>query len=251
MRKLWAGTVAVIALAAALAATSQAVTAVASGDTCVANGNGTSYTLTVSLGAGSPQQDGFAVGVKGGTVTRLTIGGVPGTASTSGLPAGTDQAWLLGSPQGVAGASIALAVTTMGAAKTFTVVPWDQEHQQWFDAVPCPVSSLGVPVGSAFKVANSFAYKAPSHGWTFSVTVPSPGTINVSQAGGSRLLIAQRRTNIGHAGTVHMMVGTTAAGRSALAKSGALKVRLAVEFSPASGSKPTTKTMAVTLTTTM
>src|SRR6476659_4800238 len=105
MRKLLAGTTAAIVSTAALAAGSQAASGVATGDTCVANGTGSAYTLTISLTSGAPQQDGFAVGVKGGTVTRVTIGGIPGKASTSGLPAGTDRAWLYGSPQGVPGAS--------------------------------------------------------------------------------------------------------------------------------------------------
>src|SRR5689334_2639148 len=88
MRKLLAGTAAAIVSTAALAATSQAASGVATGDTCVANGTGSAYTLTISLTSGAPQQDGFAVGVKGGTVTKLTIGGVPGKAATTGLPAG-------------------------------------------------------------------------------------------------------------------------------------------------------------------
>ncbi len=247
MRKLLAGTATAIVSTAALAATSQAASGGATGDTCVANGTGSAYTLTINLTSGAPQQDGFAVGVKGGTVTRLTIGGVPGKASTSGLPAGTDRAWLYGSPQGVAGGSVELAVRTSSPAKSFTVVPYDQEHQQWFDAVTCPVSALAPTTTSGFTVGNRFAYHASAGAWTFSVTLPGPGTLDVSQSGGAKLLIAQHRTTVSRAGTMRVSLGATAAGRAVLARNGRLTVRLSIEFSPKSGIKPTTKTMTVTL----
>jgi len=248
MRKLLAGTTAAIVSTAALAAGSQAASGVATGDTCVANGTGSAYTLTISLTSGAPQQDGFAVGVKGGTVTRVTIGGIPGKASTSGLPAGTDRAWLYGSPQGVPGASVELAVTTSSSAQSFTVVPYDQEHQRWFDAVTCPVSRLGPTTTGGFTVKNGLTYDAGANAWTFAVALPGPGTLNVSQNGGAKLLIAQHRTKVSHAGTMRVSLGATSAGRAAIARSGRLSVRLSIEFSPASGSKPTTKTMVVTLT---
>jgi hypothetical protein len=246
MRKLCAVTVALIGSIAALAATSGATTKVATGDTCVANGSGSAYTLTVNLGAGSPQQDGFAVGVKGGNVTKMMIGAVPGKTLTDGLPGGTQQAWIFGSPQGVPGASVTISVSTAAPAKTFTVVPWDQEHQQWFDPFACQVSTLGTQADSAFTIGRRFTYVPATHAWMFTVKVPGPGTVNVSQNGGAKQLIASHRTKVS-GGTARVAVGTTTAGRAALAKSGNLKIRLSIEFSPSSGVKPTTKTMAATL----
>lgn len=246
MRKLCVVTAALIVSIATLAATSGATTKVATGDTCVANGSGSAYTLTVNLGANSPQQDGFAVGAKGGNVTKLMIGAVPGKALTDGLPAGTQQAWIFGSPQGVPGASVTITVGTAAAAKAFTVVPWDQEHQQWFDPIACPVSTLGTKADSAFTIGSRFTYVPAAHAWTLTVKVPGPGTVNVSQNGGTKQLIASHRTKVVR-GTARVTVGTTTAGRAALARGGSLKVRLSIEFSPASGVKPTTKTMAATL----
>lgn len=250
MHKLWAAAAAVlVAVGAAFAAAAGATSAVATGDTCVANGTGTQYTLTVMLPAGAPQQDGFAVGVKGGSVTKLSIGGIPGKASTSGLPAGTQQAWLGSSPQGVPGAEVPINIhASIANAKSFTVVPYDMAHQTWFDAFACPVSKLANPATAAgFTVSKTFAYNTATRSWGVAVTVPAAGTVNVSQNGGTKQFIFDRRTKVSRAGTARLSLVPTSTGRTTLAKGGMLRVKLSVEFSPASGEKPMTRTMAVTL----
>jgi hypothetical protein len=242
-----AGALAVM-FSASFAATAVAARTVATGDTCVANATGTQYTLTVSLPANAPQQDGFAVGAQGGAVTDLTIGGIPGTASTTGLPSGTQKAWLFGSPQGVPGASVTINVQAdTASAKSFTVAPYDQEHQTWFDAFTCPVSDLTKTTAADFTIGNRFAYNARAHSWGFSITVSGAGTLAVSQNGGIKPLIMARRTKVTRAGAAKMTLATTAAGRAALAKTGVLKLRLSVTFSPADGTKPRTRTLSVTL----
>ena len=149
----------------------------------------------------------------------MMIGAVPGKTLTDGLPAGTQQAWIFGSPQGVPGASVTISVSTAAPAKTFTVVPWDQEHQQWFDPFACQVSTLGTQADSAFTIGSRFTYVPAAHAWMFTVKVPGPGTVNVSQNGGAKQLIASHRTKVS-GGTARVAVGTTTAGRAALAKSG-------------------------------
>jgi hypothetical protein len=231
-----------------LAAISNAAINAPTGDTCVANGTGTAYTIGITLGANSPEQDGFAFGAQGGTVTRVNIGGVSGgTTSTSNLPANTNLAWLLGSPSAVPGASVTVSVTTSGPiSSSFTVVPYDQVHNAWFDPVRCAVSK-GTPVPSnKFTIQSRFTYSARAQAWSFFVTLPGPGKVNVNQSGGAKLLITGGRVSATHAGKVKLTLRTTAAGRKALAASGSLKLKLSIEFSPTNG-KPGTKVLTVTL----
>jgi hypothetical protein len=243
-----------LGLAALLAATAGLLVAAAgaairapTGDTCSANGSGTAYAIAIQLAPNSPQQDGFAFGAQGATVTAAKIGGVAqGRSYRTNLPANTTTAWLLGSPAAVAGAQVtANVVTNRPVTGTFTVVPYDQQHDRWYDAITCALSKSPVPK-SNFGVDGHFTHSAGTHAWSTFVTVPGPGKVNYSQKGGTKLLIAQGRVAVSHAGRVKITVRTTPKGREALAASGSLKVKLSIEFSPTNGT-PANKIVSLTL----
>jgi hypothetical protein len=231
------------------AAAAGARTAAPTGDTCSANGSGRTYAIAIQLGSGSPQQDGFAFGAQGATVTAVKIGGVAkGRAYTANLPANTTAAWLLGSPSAVPGAQVtANVVTNRPVTGAFTVVPYDQQHDTWFDPITCALSKSPVPK-SNFGVQRRFTYDARAHAWSTFVTVPGPGRISYAQKGGAELVIAQGRVAVGHAGKVKLTVRTTPKGREALARAGSLELKLSVEFSPTNG-RPATKVLSLTLRT--
>jgi hypothetical protein len=239
----------VLLSASLLAPTAGAAIKAPTGDTCSANGSGTTYAIAIQLGSDSPQQDGFAFGAHGATITSAKIGGVArGQALTSNLPANTTAAWLLGSPAAVPGAQVtANVVTNRPVTGAFTVVPYDQQHNTWYDAVTCAVSKSPVPK-SNFGVQEHFTYNAGTHAWSTFVTVPGPGKVNYSQKGGTKVLIAQGRISVSNAGKVKIAVRATPKGREALAASGSLKVTLNIEFSPTNG-KPENKLLSLTLRT--
>jgi hypothetical protein len=226
-------------------ASSAAVTAVPTGDSCVANGSGTAYTITINVGQSSPAQYGYAVGARGGTVTSLQ--GAGGTASTTNLPANTTTAVLLNSTAGVPGASVSLSVkTSRPIASSFVVVPWDQTHGTWFAPLTCAVSRIAATPSSTFTLQNTFTYVPASAGWAVYATLPGSGRVEVAQNGGTKVWIANSRASVSRAGKTKLMVHTTAAGRKALTASGSLKVNLSFEFEPTNG-KPGTRTLTVTL----
>jgi hypothetical protein len=244
--RAFAAGILVVATASA-AAVAQGATAVGTGDACGATGTGTQYTLTVQLPSNAPQQDGFAVGVPGGKVTTLTVGGVPGQAPTN-LPAGTDAAWLMGTPQGVAGAEVTVNIqATVQDAKSFTVVPHASQDQTWLAPITCAVSKTSA-AAEAITVGGQFAYDSASHSWHLSVTVPGPGTVIVSQLGGAKLLLTSRAVKATQAGTTRVTLIQTKAGRAAFAMHAMLHLRLRVQFLPVSaGMAPSTKTLTLTL----
>jgi hypothetical protein len=140
---------------------------------------------------------------------------------------------------------VANVVTSRPITGAFTVVPYDQQHAVWYDAIKCAVSKTPVPK-SNFTVQQQFTYNAGLHAWSTFVTVPGPGKVNYSQKGGTRPLLSQGRVAANHAGKVKITVRTTAKGREVLAAEGLLKVNLSVEFSPTNG-KPATKLLSLTL----
>ena len=93
MRRMWGLVAALLMFSGLLAAVSDAAVNAPTGDTCVAAGTGTAYTITITLGPNSPEQYGFAFGAQGGTVTGVNIGGVAG-GTTSNLPPNTNTALL-------------------------------------------------------------------------------------------------------------------------------------------------------------
>jgi hypothetical protein len=230
-----------------LAAAAGAAMRAPSGDTCSANGAGTTYAIAIQLAPNSPQQDGFAFGAQGATVTAAKMSGVVrGQGSTTNLPANTTTAWLLGSPAAVPGAQVtANVVTNRPVTGTFTVVPYDRQHNTWFDPITCAVSTTQVPKRN-FSVSRQFTYNAGTHAWSTFVTLPGAGKLNYSQKGGAKLLLAQGHASVSHAGKVKIIVRSTAWGRAALADSGSLRVTMSFEFSPTNG-KPANKLFSITL----
>src|ERR1700755_69507 len=88
-----------LAAAALLVSPAGARPQAASGDTCVASGNGTELTLQVNIPAGQ-QQFGFAFRIDGATITNASIPGANGNFSTTAeaLAPNTTAAWLSDAP---------------------------------------------------------------------------------------------------------------------------------------------------------
>lgn len=235
--------IAAAALVGALALAGHA-TAAPAGDTCSATGSGMNYTLTVILGQNSPEQYGFAIGAQGTTVTAASSGNATTTTTTTTtaaptLPSGTTASWRLGQAV-VPGDTVTISVAT-GATVTsgFTVVPYDQIHNTWFDAVGCQLSKVAPP-SNAFTLG-SFVHKGSV--WAARVKVASAGRLTVAQDGGTKLLVATTRTSV-H-GNATATVRLTAAGRRAIAAR-AVKLKISVEFEPTNG-KPRTRVVTLTL----
>lgn len=162
------------AAAALLVGTSAAaVRLAATGDSCTATGNGTSYSLNISVPSGAPAQGLLAFGAAGVSVTNVVIPGAQGTFSTHGLPASTTGAWqtIAAMPSG----SLVADLTTTGAVSgSFRVVPGTMSPTSFFPAISCRLESAAKPSG-AFAVHGHFAYSAVAGTWHASVSVPGPG----------------------------------------------------------------------------
>jgi len=74
----------VIALACAtlLGSAAGRAAGVETGDTCVATGNGTAYTLSITIPVTAPRHFGFVFGVPGASVTNAVVSGTQGAFST-------------------------------------------------------------------------------------------------------------------------------------------------------------------------
>ena len=251
MRKFWAALTGALVSAALFAATSSAVTQSPAGDTCAVNGNGTTYTVVISLGASSPEQGGFAFGVPGAKVTGIKITGTQG-ASTSILAPKTTAAWRLDAAA-VPGASISASLTTSGpvTAGSFTLVPMTSQHT-YLDAVlcACPQNTALTP-SNKFTVQSHFAYSSATGTWHSLATVPGSGKLKFNQ----KMVVSSRMVNpliqggklsISSAGKIKLTLKPTAAGKAALNKSGSIKLNLTIEFSPLSG-PPANKLLTLTL----
>ena len=89
-----------VATAALLVASASGTMRVGTGDTCVANGSGTTYTVVITLPSNAPEQGGFAFGAQGVMVKSAKIavgsggggGSGGGTFTTTNLPANTSGA---------------------------------------------------------------------------------------------------------------------------------------------------------------
>src|SRR4051812_40324479 len=82
MSRFWAIVGGILASMAVLAASAGARTQAASGDTCTVSGNGTQYTLHITIPSGQ-QQYGFAFRADGATITSAAIPGANGNFSTA------------------------------------------------------------------------------------------------------------------------------------------------------------------------
>jgi hypothetical protein len=230
-------------------APSGAVRETPSGDTCTATGNGTAYSLAITLPSNAVEQGAFAVGAPGATVTGIKVTGNPGTFSTTGLPAGTSATWRLTDPTYVAPGSEVDAVVTTSHSITgsFTVVPatagTNGQAITYLDPIQCGIVKGTAPPSSKFSVQLHFTFSAGM--WHFFVTVPGAGRVTVAGRSSPKLLIRTRTIAV-KSGKTRLTIVPTAAGKATLAASGSLKLKLVVEFAP-TGGKSATKTFAVAL----
>jgi hypothetical protein len=248
VRRLGTFAAAVGAIATALLVASQAPAA-PSGDTCTATGNGTAYALAITLPSNAVEQGAFAVGAPGANVTGIKITGNPGTFSTANLPAGTSATWLLSDPTYVApGSEVdAIVTTTHSVTGSFTVVPatamTNGQAITYLDPVQCAIVKGTAPPSTKFSVQLHFTFSAGT--WHFFVTVPGTGRVTIAGKSSPKLLIRTRTIAV-KSGKARLTIIPTAAGKTALAANGSLKLTLVVEFAP-TGGKSATKSFAVTL----
>jgi hypothetical protein len=230
-----------------------AVRLAATGDTCTATGNGTSYSLNISVPTGAPAQGILAFGAPGASVTNVVVPAAQGTFSTHGLPPSTTGAWQTAAafPSG----SLVANLTTTAAVKgPFRVVPGTMSPTTFFPAISCHLESAAKP-SSAFAVHGPFAYSAAAGTWHASVSVPGPGQLSFHQAFAkpnngepfkTTPLIRGVRSNVTRAGTVMLKLAPTAAGKAALRSHGSIKLKLLVVYHPKNG-VATSKLLALTL----
>jgi hypothetical protein len=241
----------VFVAAAFLASTSGAVIQSPTGDTCTASGNGTAYTVSVTLPSDAPQQGGFAFGATGVTVRNIVGSGTQGTFSTRNLAANTTGEWLLSNPP-MPGGSINAVLTTSGPVTgSFTVVAAKFPPSAFFDPFRCAVETVFIP-SNAFTAEQHFTYDPATGTWSEFVTVPGPGTVSFVQAvvtagaAASKPLIQSGKVSVKSAGKAKLTLKPTAAGKAALKSSGSIKLTVSVSFAPTDG-KSATKVLSLIL----
>lgn len=252
MKTLWGVVVCLFVSAATLVATSSAVVRSSTGDTCAASGNGTSYTLNITLTSGAPPQGGFAFGAPGVTVTSINIEGDTGARSTRNLPANTTGEWLLANPP-MPGGSVIAALTTSGPVTgSFTVVAATYPPSAFFEPFRCPLT-LGARAASNSFTADRHLTYAPTTGtWNELVTVPGPGRMSfvqaVATAGAvtSKPLIQSGTLSVKRAGKIELTLKPTVAGNAALKAARSIKLELTLTFSPQNG-RSASKVLGLTL----
>lgn len=248
MKRIWGALIGVLGVALLAAASSAAVTG--SGDICNATGSGTSYTLTIGIHAGAPQQFGFAFGAKGASVTNANIEGTDGTLSTSSVPANTTGAWLTQTPLKDTTYTVTL-VTNANASGSFTVVPVGPSST-YLAPFTCTIGHGVALPSAAFTPQRTFVYDAKSSTWHERVTVPGAGLLSAAQqvsaneVAAPKPLIESSKVTAHSAGTFALALRLTGAGKTALAAKGSIKVDLSITFLPKDG-RSTTKTLAATL----
>jgi hypothetical protein len=244
------------ALAAALlvATSGASVRAASTGDTCNATGNGTAYSLNISIPNGAPQQGALAFGAGKVSVTNIAVPGTQGAFSTHGLPASTSGAWqaIAAMPSG----SLVANLTTTGPVKgSFRVVPGTTSPTTYLPAISCRIEAAAAP-SAAFGVHGPFAYSAVAGTWHATVSVPGPGRLSIHQAfakpdNGEQYettpLIRGVRLDVTRAGTVILKLAPTAAGKDALRKHGSIKLSLMIAFHPTNGVTTTSRLLVLKL----
>lgn len=250
MNKLWAAAAGLVA-SAAFIAPAGAATNVSSGDTCSASGNGTAYTVVVSLPSTATEQGGFAFGASGVTVKNIILSGNPGTLSTQSLPLNTSAAWMLSSPASAVPGSqvIATLKTSKALSGSLTVVPSTAtpggSAVQYLDPITCSVT-LSVAPSAHFIVHGPFRYDKATRMWSSYVSVAGRGRVNIGALHSPNALIHNRTYAARGAGKVKIYIVPTAVGVAQLKATGMLKIRLSVQFSPRGG-KPASKLISLTL----
>jgi hypothetical protein len=257
MNKVGAGTFAALACAAGLGAAGSHAAGVATGDSCVATGNGTAYTLNITIPSTAPQQFGFAFGARGTAVTNAVVPGTQGTFSTQRLPSGSSGAWISETPL-QPGSATASLTTTGPVQGAFTVMPASASTPTYFEGVPCTMAAGTSMPSTAFSVDRHAIYVPSSRAWHLGVRISGAGTVHASVPEptvgvGSVMkktvmpLVESRSIALRSAGKVTLTLRPTARGQKTLAGSGALYVRLEVVFDPRGG-KSATKLVSLTLT---
>ena len=258
MRKFLGVVLGVLVPAAFLISPAGATVQAPSGDTCTASGNGTSYTLAVTLPANASPQGGFAFGATGVTVTNINIAGTTGSLSTQNLPANTTAEWLLSSTPKPGDSVTAVLATSGPVTGPFTVVAASSPPSStFFDPLTCAVSA-GTPAPSnVFTVNQHLTYASAEGAWHLVVTVPGSGTVTgiqvLATAAGSgskavagKSLIQSRKVVATGAGKFTLSLRPTASGSAALKKSGSIKLKMTVAFNPKDG-KSASKVLNLTL----
>jgi hypothetical protein len=231
-----------------------ASTAASSRDTCTATGNGTSYTLDITIPKGAPVQRAFAFTSPGVSIANLEVEGMPGNPATSALPHGTNAEWLV-TGQALPGTFTANVETSAAPRGSFTVEAVGKTKKILFAPVTC--HAAGGAVSNTFSAAGSATYSPSTHSWTESVTVPGPGTVTYvqvfTQNGGPLItngpppeqLVEGNEVNVAKAGQVPLTLKPTSAGTAAVAK-GSASIYLSVTYKP-TNAVPQTKILTLTL----
>jgi hypothetical protein len=254
MRGLSAG-VAAAALVSAMLAGAVGARGASTSDTCAVSGGGTSYTLHITLPAGS-QQYGFAFGVPGAKVTNATLPGSNGSFSTQGLAPGTSGAWISDSPIPT---SSDVTLTTSGPVTgAFRIVPATGQQPVYATAVMCGRSATVPARTVAFGVGTHASYDATGRVWHLRVSVPAAGTISAKQpeptvgTGAAAQTTAGSEVQVGRmtvktAGSYTLTLKPTAKADKHFATMSSLGVRLDVRFDAATG-KSSSRLISLTLT---
>jgi hypothetical protein len=258
MRTFWRVATCGAALGAFLVSPAGATVQASAGDTCTASGNGTSYTLVITLPANAPAQGGFAFGATGVKVTNINIAGNAGSLSTDNLPPRTSAQWLMTNSPKAGELVTAVLATTGPVTGSFTVVAASSPPSStFFDPFACAVSRSAPAPSNAFTVNRHVTYSSTAGAWHLRVTVPGPGTVSGRQAvaasAGStskpvfaKSLVQSRLVVAKSSGTFTLTLRPTPTGSAALRKSGSIRVKLIVAFSP-KGGRSATKVLSFAL----
>ena len=179
MRKAGASAVIALVFAAIWGSAAGRAAPVATGDTCVAAGNGTAYTLNITIPSTAPQQFGFAFAARGAAVRNAFVPGSQGTFSTHLLPSGSSGAWITSSPLQPGSATASL--TTNGQVKgSFSVMPASATTPTYFRRVTCAVSHGSSMPSSSFTVDRHATFVSARHVWLLTVTIPGAGVVQAA-----------------------------------------------------------------------
>ena len=176
MRTLWSVVFGLVASTVVLSTSVDAVAAGPSGDTCSVTGTGTAYTVVVNVPSNTPAQGAFAFGAPAGVSTQVVAAqSSPGSVLTSGLPANTTSGLAtITTP----GSSVTASLTTSSPVSgSFTVVPANSDHTNWFDPVVCQHAGGTPTVSNKFTVHTPVTYDGKAGVWRETVSVPGPGKV--------------------------------------------------------------------------
>jgi hypothetical protein len=242
-----------VAVAAVLAAGANALAAASSGDSCTASGNGSTYTLHITMPAGT-QQYGFAFGASGATVTNAVIPGSNGSFSTQNLAPNTSGAWISDSP--LSGAPVASVTLSGQMTGSLRVVPASGTQPTYMSPVTCKLANVASRT-AVFSVASRPSYMPAAHAWRLSVAIAGAGTVSAKEAeptigtaapqgATAKPYVHVKQVSLKTPGKVTLSVRPTAAGSQRLAAHGSLKIHLLVTFDAATG-KSASKLVTLTL----